>query len=395
MKESHPALASRFFCHIAIELSTLLLSAYRNRALRQSLKDSRSAHSTTDDSESMSESMDSLSSSSFGSMPQFDIKDMAPEHASSNNTMVRAKARGFWGSLIVSPDSVSHHASFLGIDRSFRITHEQLAGEHAVSVLGPKELQLLLKSGEKLKLSFSSSADLESVQLALVAFLRKTSMDQVRLEGTTVRDYMNPLFFTVVTTNFENYAANCLSVRAGERVLIGQKNGNWYAATTVDRKPPQTGWLPAAILEATSGLNVTEKAMLSKISEGAVEVTLEPNELYIRKGDAKHSGHLMIVSTGDLVIKSDTFTGQIFQDGILGEVTYLMGGTPTADVYAGATGAIVSVLSPKVIKQFLDEGPTNGANFYAYLCLVLQKRVRAVLEATITQAVQKQKKGLK
>ncbi len=108
-------------------------------------------------------------------------------------------------------------------------------------------------------------------------------------------------------------------------------------------------------------------------------VVLAPGETLIEEGDATHSGDLMIVSYGQLEVTSGTFAATLFQDQLVGEVTFLRGGVPSATVRAGAEGAIVQVVRPSVISAFLQD-PNNAVSFYGYLCYVLGQRCRSIID---------------
>jgi CRP-like cAMP-binding protein len=106
---------------------------------------------------------------------------------------------------------------------------------------------------------------------------------------------------------------------------------------------------------------------------------LVPWEELIQQGDPTHAGDLMVVSFGELTVSAGSYTTTLFQDQLVGEVTFLRGGVPSASVTAGPDGAIVQIVRPSVIDSFLQD-PLNAISFYKYLCYILGKRFRAVIE---------------
>ncbi len=100
----------------------------------------------------------------------------------------------------------------------------------------------------------------------------------------------------------------------------------------------------------------------------------------MHRGDVAHAGHLMVVSHGELLVQRDEMQFHLFQDQLVGEVTFLRGGTPTASVIAGPEGAIVQIVRPAVIDEFLQD-PQNALSFFLYLCSVLAARTKSVFVA--------------
>ncbi len=247
LRAANPQLLARLYGHLALEMTKWMLVNLHERDGKQ---------------KAGKNSLRSLS----GSLPA-----AAAIGAASVNVVIRAKLNGIWGSLIVSPQSIAHHGSFLGMSRSVAFVAESL--DHRVCDKTDKSFVLRPTAADAklLKLSFSSAADAAKASEAVAAFFASShSLDELRLSQSSVTDIVNFRFASVVTQDFHDYGANCLNCRKGERVVISERKDSWVVATTIDRKPNACGWVPLAILADTS-IHGAESKVLGNIVLDAVE----------------------------------------------------------------------------------------------------------------------------
>lgn len=364
LMKAEPLLASRLFSHIAMDLSDILVAFLGN-----------------------SSSPVLADRDLFGTAPS--VKKFE-DPTQSRSTLLRAKARGMWGDLIISSDAIMHHGHFLGVARSSIIPGAAVTGD--VSELGSNSIMIHSYDAEKsLKVTFAKPEDVQTALETIKArFLvsNKTDLNELHLSQTSVNDAVNVLYVSVVNEDFVNYAPNALDVYKGERVFLTERNGAWVAATTVDRKPNASGWLPIAILDRQQGIFSSEQHVLANLLvEGlAVEKAFAPGEEVVREGDPAHSRVIMYLSKGTLILNASSsgFHTTLFPDSLFGEVSYLRGTAPSATLHAGPEGAIVQQIRPHALADFLQT-PTNAVHFFKFLCALLAGRAESVSRAVYSQ----------
>jgi CRP-like cAMP-binding protein len=114
--------------------------------------------------------------------------------------------------------------------------------------------------------------------------------------------------------------------------------------------------------------------------EGAEERQLQPNQVLLKEGDDVHVERcLFVVGNGYLIAKKGDFTMPLYQDQIVGEISFLLGGPPTATVTASSVGATVYVISATKLAKKV-QNPTSEIAFYSYLAQLIYRRIKSTLE---------------
>lgn len=114
------------------------------------------------------------------------------------------------------------------------------------------------------------------------------------------------------------------------------------------------------------------------LTESGRKLRLKPGDVLVKKGDESH--HLYIVLEGSLSVmtgKDDSIKIASLECGeVVGEISFLDGGSPSATVQAETDCTVYSILNSRIEDKIkADEG--FGVRLYKALALFLTERLRA------------------
>ena len=122
-----------------------------------------------------------------------------------------------------------------------------------------------------------------------------------------------------------------------------------------------------------------EPEQVSTLMAGSNVLDCEPNALFIRRRTVYRS--VFVVLGGSMQVRTERADGsqqvlsELLPGELVGEVSFVLGGMRSADVFAGAQGARVLALQENALRKVLGGDPAIAAKFYQNLARILALRL--------------------